>query len=280
MICRRLPRIKIVNAEAFNSRIKHVWNYILYMKQIVDELLDEKIISRDDAYSLCLADDTAAWVCGRISTANYVTFRMSLINSTNSRMNASALSSLLRQNGFEESFEQQLQILFPHGHNRTRYYMFSKFDDIVAINLIVSCLNDTIEFSNPCPQLSYFIHVNRDNLPDDTKTDLNFSQYFAATTRDCDCLRTTQDADKIQLLFDKQFNINDQFYYRHMYTMWDLIEDVHDEGFVSIECDCNSNDHSLLHKYTSSYDTSKLENYAKAKHICELCYMSRDDLHV
>ncbi|QEI03590.1 LEF-12 [Rachiplusia nu nucleopolyhedrovirus] len=279
-----MPRIKIVNAQAFNERIAHVRNYVDYMRRVVTQLQEEQVIERDDAYSLCLADDTAAWICGRISVANYVTFRMTVSKSSSAigKMAASALSFILRRNGFEESFEQQLQFLFPRGDCRSRYYMFTKFDGQVAINFIISRSDNRIEYSNPCPQLCYFIFVNRNSLTDlpftGPRENIDYSKALSVTTRDCDCLRSYND-DKVDLLFDRQFQVSDQFYFKHMFRMWDLIEDNHDEGFVSIDCECSSSSSIKEHKLIA-FKSNHSDKYAKAKHLCELCIMSRNDICV
>ncbi|QED40558.1 LEF-12 [Chrysodeixis includens nucleopolyhedrovirus] len=272
IVRQRLPKIEIINTEAFNDRVAHVWDYVVYMKSVVAQLESKQVIGRDDAYSLCLADDTAAWICGRVPTANYVTFRMFLyrFSSVDGSMHASTLSRFLRKKGFEESFEQQLQILFPQKKCCGRYFMFTKFDGKVAINLIVSHFGDRIEHTNPCPQLSYFIHVNRIDVPD--KEETMYNKLLSVTTRDCNCLRTVD--KQIDLLFDKHFNVFDQFYYRHMFRMWDLIESNHDDGIVSIDCKCTNRpvDDNI------NYNSSHLKEYAKTKHLCELCFMFRNNI--
>ncbi|AIU41271.1 lef-12 [Sucra jujuba nucleopolyhedrovirus] len=272
-----VKNVLICEKSEFVSRLSRVQPFVEYMKSLVYKLDQCGELNREDIISFCLADDTAAWVCGRIAEANFVTFRLS-VNSFKRQ------SPTLLREGFDQSFEQQL---FGEKWSNLTYYNGLILPN-VALKLIVYCvknvcqeLNTTncgdhaklasqlrnIEYSNPCPQLSYFVHL--DNVLRSTKCGENRNDYSIVTdnvfptetnrckkaslprvtSRDCQCLRTIikatsndfveQTDEYIRLLFDvRPFDVNDS-YHRSLAVLEELIEEPHDDAIVSINsCQC------------------------------------------
>nr|QNN89380.1 late expression factor 12 [Spilarctia obliqua nucleopolyhedrovirus] len=46
------------------------------MQRTLDLMAKQGVCTSADAATLCLADDTAAWVCGRANTAAFASFRV------------------------------------------------------------------------------------------------------------------------------------------------------------------------------------------------------------
>jgi hypothetical protein len=84
-----------------------------------------KLCSQEDVDSLCVSDDTAAWICGHVSECNFISFRVHIGDFQHP-------NNLLEHFKFEES-------LFQRAHQRKRYtYMnYTLFKDVVALKLTV-----------------------------------------------------------------------------------------------------------------------------------------------
>ncbi|ABF47377.1 LEF-12 [Clanis bilineata nucleopolyhedrovirus] len=206
-------KITVVDNEAFNLRYNYIQHFIDFMIQVVDEMVEMQQIEKHEAHSLCLTDDTAAWLCGRVETAHFVSFRLKSALFTN--------SCLL--SGFDSGFEQKL--LGDSWTHLTYYNTSFDLENQVAIRLIISRMHlDTpLEMSNPCPQLAYFVRVSDKRV----------------TTRDCDCFRlqTLQKSIKwMDMIFDLQPYDENNSYHKMLVLQTELIESMHDDNIVSIVC--------------------------------------------
>ncbi|UJZ89059.1 lef-12 [Erannis ankeraria nucleopolyhedrovirus] len=215
--------ITITKPKWFRKRLDKVKFFVEIVKLIVDKMVQLGEISQNDKKSLCLADDTAAWICGRIKDCNFVTFRLQ-------SHNFNRKSKILSKCNFDQTFEQQI---FGSSWNNLIYMNYT-FEE-VAIKLIVyteSSDKHSIEYSNPCPQLSYFIYLNENvitHLP------------RLVTTRDCDCLRKIgQNKQYVDLVFDLEQPNIDNTYHKSLINQEDLIEETYDDNIIAIVCQCET----------------------------------------
>lgn len=95
------------------------------MKRTFDVLCQHGHCTRQDADTLCLSDDTAAWICGRLPSSNFVSFRVHVANFQHPNF-------ALKHFKFEESLAQS-----QHVGVRYTYMNYTFFKNIVAIRLIV-----------------------------------------------------------------------------------------------------------------------------------------------
>ncbi|AUF81565.1 late expression factor 12 [Malacosoma neustria nucleopolyhedrovirus] len=212
--------IKVVNVEKYRYRLNRLKPFVDYVKMCVEKLHELNLIKYDEMRSLCLSDDTATWVCGKLKTSNFVTFRL-LVSPTYAADDVTQLFAVLSKAGFEQSVEQTLVIARDPNAKYLIYDNFSLTKGIVAIRLIVIKSSTlTMLYSNPCLQLSYFINVYTGGV----------------ATRDCDCLNTC-----VELRFDKTFTIRaEDAYYKMLIAQSDLVDEKQDDGTTVISCDCVS----------------------------------------
>nr|ANW12299.1 lef12 [Malacosoma sp. alphabaculovirus] len=212
--------IKVVDVERYRHRLNRLKPFVDYVKMCVQNLHKLHLINFEEKRSLCLSDDTAAWVCGRLKTSNFVTFRL-IVSAAYAVDNVARLFAVLTKAGFEQSVEQALVIAKDPNATCLIYDNFSSAKDIVAIRLIVVKSSTlTMLHSNPCLQLSYFINVYTGGV----------------ATRDCDCLNACT-----ELQFDTTYTIRtDDAYYKMLIAQSDLVDERQDDGTTVISCDCVS----------------------------------------
>lgn len=210
--------IKIINVKKYRCRLNRLKPFVDYVKMCMEKLHQLNLIEREEMRSLCLSDDTAAWVCGKLKTSNFVTFRL-IVSAAYTSDDVARLFAVLERAGFEQSLEQTLVIANDPNATFLIYHNFALARDIVAIRLIVvkSSIVTMLD-SNPCPQLSYFINVYTGGV----------------ATRDCDCLNA-----HTELQFDETFTIRqDDAYYKMLIAQSDLVDERQDDGTATISCDC------------------------------------------
>nr|WUR10787.1 lef-12 [Calliteara abietis nucleopolyhedrovirus] len=246
--------VNIIDKPLFDWRLRRVAKYVRLMRCLVTDLLEIGAITDADAESLCLADDTAAWVCGRVPVANFVTLRLK----SAAFDKRAAERSIVTRWRFEQSLEQQL--LGRDWRNLT--YMNFTFEE-VAVKLIVWRSSAHIAYSNPCPQLSYFIDANSilattTTTFADRRNNIN-TELISVYTRDCDCFRggkllcnsdnNKQTKQYVELVFDLELRDESNTYHRSLIVQEDLIEEPVDEGIVNIVCFCvgNGNKEEKIH---------------------------------
>ncbi|ABY65776.1 late expression factor 12 [Orgyia leucostigma nucleopolyhedrovirus] len=237
--------VKILDGNKIAARAFCLQPFVKFVHNIIDSLVREKIISCFDAESLCLADDTAAWLCGRVSDCNFVTFRIA-----SKLFNRAKAQAILYAFKWEESCEQ---ILWGDTYENLVYMNFSA-SDAVAVKLVVWRGSGPITMSNPCPQFSYFIKVlkpnhiiSKDKIHESycvEKTPI-YLDLNSVICRDCDCLRRTTHTIKsgdgqqyVNLLFDLEERDDTNTYHKSFIIQEDLIEEPYDDGSVEIVCSC------------------------------------------
>ncbi|AXS67697.1 lef-12 [Cryptophlebia peltastica nucleopolyhedrovirus] len=197
--------VTIIDRCAFEERLNHVKFFVQLMNVVICEMIASHEITKAEGASLCLADDTAAWICGRISDCNFVTFRVKSLS-----FNKIQSKILKKKYNFEETYEQQLL------GNEWQYLIYiNRTFKQVAIKLIVVREDVPMIYSNPYIKLSYFIKLQ----------DLNVS------TLDCDC---GNDNDDLQWCNEMDH------YHRSLAVQADLCEDNHNENIISLVCFCKN----------------------------------------
>lgn len=84
------------------------------------------LCTRAEAATLCLADDTAAWLCGRTDTCTFVSFRVTIAAFQHP-------CRMLEHFLFEESLAQRYSDPLP----RYTYMNYQMFENMLAIKLTV-----------------------------------------------------------------------------------------------------------------------------------------------
>ncbi|QUJ09219.1 lef12 protein [Gynaephora ruoergensis nucleopolyhedrovirus] len=231
--------VVLLDKQNFVKKIQHVSFFIKYVNHIVDELVRHKEISIDDVDSLCLSDDTAAWVCGRIQNCNFVTFRI------RSAQFDQRKSSVLDKHNFTTSLEQTVCGLL---WTRLEYFKFVLNTAVVKLIIFRDDCKDIVA-SNPCPQLSYFIKnkfcETLDSGSEFDAENINEAVLNNVFTRDCDCLRKKFTGEKYaRLLFDLEPRNEADAHHRSLILQESLIEDLYDENTIKIICNCLSSTQS------------------------------------
>ncbi|AKC91722.1 lef12 [Lambdina fiscellaria nucleopolyhedrovirus] len=214
-----------------------------------------------DAQTLCVADDTAAWVCGRIALSNFVTLRLH----AKRYRHLHGCVGVLQNYKFSQSSEQ-----YAMGHHwPVLTYVLAPFaSDAPAIQLIIWRGEEPLWRSNPCSQLSYLLHVkqndddkdmdNKDkNIVDNDKNIEENSNVFiyqdtkksfrvSVQTRDCDCYRVKQknnkNCDLLSLEFEKQYD-RSNWYHTFLYEQTvDLLKEACDSRAIALHCCCDNDD--------------------------------------
>ncbi|ANF29744.1 ORF-96 [Catopsilia pomona nucleopolyhedrovirus] len=121
----RLTQITVNDCEQFDKRLDYVTPIATMMRRTVDAMQKLGHCNERDADSLCLSDDTAAWLCGHKNTCTFVSFRVHIDNFVHP-------NGALKHFKFEESLAQS-----QHVGQRYTYMNFALFKNIVAIKLIV-----------------------------------------------------------------------------------------------------------------------------------------------
>lgn len=116
---------EIENREEFNRRLDYVGTIAIMMKRTLNAMRQLDHCTEHDVNTLCVSDDTAAWLCGRLETCNFVSFRVHIDNFVHP-------NAVLKHFKFEESLAQ-------HNHVGQRYTFmnYTIFKHIVAIKLVV-----------------------------------------------------------------------------------------------------------------------------------------------
>ncbi|QYC92725.1 Late expression factor 12 [Trabala vishnou gigantina nucleopolyhedrovirus] len=223
--------VTVIDDRRLQNNFAHVQSFVAFMRSAVHQMALCGEITHDDAKTLCVADDTAAWICGRIKNCDFVTFRMKSAKFRRSHNN----SVLTRLYGFDQSLEQKL-LGNDDSRRRNNHYRnltYTNFSSkLVAVKLIVFCENDDVDItlSNPCPQLAYFIKVDamlarRSSTPS-----------AMIMSRDCDCFR--ENTQCVNLTFDLEEFDETNAYHRSLLLQEDLVEEPYDDATIRIVCEC------------------------------------------
>jgi hypothetical protein len=209
-----LKQITIVNEKEYNRRWKRVKLFVQIARDAVDGMMRAGEITAADASTLSLADDTAAWVCGRVQYADFVTMR---VHCSNKNFTGSTALSSFR---FFDQLLEQLTL----DPTTLKYFIYYCCDIIPAIKLIVCKTEKMLEFSNPCLQLSYLINV-KDNK--------------CVKTRDCNCRRVPDPRHGfVEIQFDESYTADPTDYHgRFLRHQEELIENPVDVKIVRIDCE-------------------------------------------
>ncbi|QWO71567.1 LEF12 [Orgyia pseudotsugata single capsid nuclopolyhedrovirus] len=155
MNVKKPKRVKVIDVDKFVAKTLRLNPFVEFVGATTDALLCSQIVSSADAASLCLADDTAAWLCGRISDCNYATFRIA-----SERFDQKKARSVLLELGWEESYEQILL----GGSWKHLVYTNVKAFAMVPLRLVVWRGRGDVTQSNPCPQFSYFVKITSSQI--------------------------------------------------------------------------------------------------------------------
>lgn len=130
------------NAE-FNRRLEYVGTIATMMKRTLNVLRQQGYCTQQDADSLCVSDDTAAWLCGRLPTCNFVSFRVHIDQFEHP-------NPALEYFKFEESLAQR-----QHVGPRYTYMNYTLFKNVVALKLVV--YTRTLQANMYADGLPYFV---------------------------------------------------------------------------------------------------------------------------
>ncbi|AFY62907.1 late expression factor 12 [Samia ricini nucleopolyhedrovirus] len=121
-----MESLAIANKRQFRERLAYVADIAAMMQRTLDFMALHRACTRADAATLCLADDTAAWVCGRTDTCTFASFRVRIAAFQHP-------SRPLAHFMFEESLAQRCSGPLP----RYTYMNYALFRDVLAIKLTV-----------------------------------------------------------------------------------------------------------------------------------------------
>jgi hypothetical protein len=118
--------LSIANMNQFNERLARVTDIATMMQRTMDFMAANGQCTRADATTLCIADDTAAWLCGYADVCTFASFRVRIAAFEHP-------CPVLEHFLFEESLAQRC------GGSMSRYtYMnYSLFKGLLAIKLNV-----------------------------------------------------------------------------------------------------------------------------------------------
>ncbi|AAK85602.1 hypothetical protein [Epiphyas postvittana nucleopolyhedrovirus] len=138
-----MESLAIANKDQFNKRLAYVNDIVIMMQRTMDFMAARGQCTRADAATLCLADDTAAWLCDRADHCTFVSFRVRI---TAFQHPCRALQHFM----FEESLTQRFSKMLP----RYTYMNYSLFKNLFAIKLTV--YRGDVHVDGP----PYFVHFN------------------------------------------------------------------------------------------------------------------------
>ncbi|AGR57143.1 LEF-12 [Choristoneura rosaceana nucleopolyhedrovirus] len=124
--CANMDSLDISNDVQFKTRLAYVADIAAMMQRTLDFMAVHGACTRADANTLCLADDTAAWLCGRADMCTFASFRVRIAAF---RHPCGALAHFL----FEESLAQRCTGSLP----RYTYMNYAMFKGVLAIKLTV-----------------------------------------------------------------------------------------------------------------------------------------------
>ncbi|QDL57058.1 LEF-12 [Dione juno nucleopolyhedrovirus] len=116
----------IANENQFQTRLAYVADIAAMMRRTLDFMAEHGVCTHADADTLCISDDTAAWLCGASDVCTFASFRVRIAAF---RRPCRALEHFL----FEESAAQRCAGPLP----RYTYMNYALFRDVLAINLTV-----------------------------------------------------------------------------------------------------------------------------------------------
>nr|AFS51986.1 DekiORF109 [Dendrolimus kikuchii nucleopolyhedrovirus] len=115
----------------FQKRLDRVAVIATMMRRTLDVMRQLGQCTERDADTLCLSDDTAAWICGRLSSCHFVSFRVHIDRFAHP-------NGTLQHFGFEESLAQRYShAAAAAAPARYTYMNYSIFRDVVALKLVV-----------------------------------------------------------------------------------------------------------------------------------------------
>ncbi|UZE89779.1 LEF-12 [Parapoynx stagnalis nucleopolyhedrovirus] len=117
---------KIINKEEFKRRVYYVADIMKMMKRTMNFMKDNHQCTQIEVDSLCVSDDTAAWICGQVLECNFVSFRMYINKFTHP-------NTILDYFKFEESLIQRMS----HDGERFTYLNYNLFKNVVALKLTI-----------------------------------------------------------------------------------------------------------------------------------------------
>lgn len=121
-----METLAISDKEQFQTRLAYVADIAAMMRRTLQFMAVHGACTRADAATLCLADDTAAWVCGRGAAPAFASFRVRIAAFQHP---CRALAHFM----FEESLAQRCSGPLP----RYTYMNYALFRGVLAIKLNV-----------------------------------------------------------------------------------------------------------------------------------------------
>ncbi|AAQ91728.1 late expression factor 12 [Choristoneura fumiferana DEF multiple nucleopolyhedrovirus] len=113
-------------AKVDYERLTYVADIATMMQRTLDFMAANGQCTRADATTLCIADDTAAWLCGRTDVCTFASFRVRIAAFKHP-------CPILKHFLFEESLAQRCGGPMP----RYTYMNYSLFKNLLAIKLTV-----------------------------------------------------------------------------------------------------------------------------------------------
>jgi Nucleopolyhedrovirus LEF-12 protein len=143
----------IIDRKEFTRRIHRLTDILKMMKQMMNLMKDHRQCTQVDVDSLCVSDDTAAWICGKVAECNFISFRMHI----NKFMHP---NTILDHFKFDESLTQHML----HDGERFTYMNYSLFKNIVALKLTIYTKHMNM-YADGLPYfISNFTQHNCDNV--------------------------------------------------------------------------------------------------------------------
>ncbi|ABL75982.1 late expression factor-12 [Maruca vitrata nucleopolyhedrovirus] len=133
----------MTTTEEFYRRLEYVGTIATMMKRTLNVLRQHGHCTQQDVDSLCMSDDTAAWLCGHLPTCNFVSFRVHIDQFEHP-------NPALEHFKFEESLAQR-----QHVGSRYTYMNHTFFKNIVALKLVV--YTRTLQSNMYADGLPYFV---------------------------------------------------------------------------------------------------------------------------
>ncbi|AGR56996.1 LEF-12 [Choristoneura occidentalis alphabaculovirus] len=124
--CANMESLAIADENQFRTRLAYVADIAAMMRRTLDFMAVHGACTPADANTLCWADDTAAWLCGRVDVCTFASFRVRIAAFQHP---CRVLAHFL----FEESLAQRCSGPLP----RYTYMNYAMFKGVLAIKLTV-----------------------------------------------------------------------------------------------------------------------------------------------
>ncbi|AKN80568.1 Late expression factor 12 [Perigonia lusca single nucleopolyhedrovirus] len=184
----------IINVPEYHKRLNKIIIMVKFVKDTVDQWVEKGLLSENEAKSLHVAEDTAAFICGRTKTANFVSFRL-LVSTLPDKQFETIVQSynfiryVFDMNGVVDKVDDVKDIneeTREYNQNCLEYFNFM-FPN-VAIRLVIVQENYVNVLLKLCPRrFSYSIKIC-DILRSPKHS-------FVVTTNDCECVWQDDNVD-------------------------------------------------------------------------------------